>query len=89
MKIRILYDNKPTHLEVPDEDCSVIIDADDEERLTSAEDKEIVTRRSMQVIMEERFNKPEYNNWHKFECLILQAFPGYFFIRVLRKSFFK
>lgn len=67
MKIRILYDNKPTYLEVPDEDCSVMIDADYEDRITSAEDKETVTRRSVQEIMEEHFNKPEYNNWHKFD----------------------
>lgn len=67
MKIKILYDNKPTYLEVPDEDCSVMIDTDYEVRLTSTEDKETVTRRSVQEIMEERFNKPEYNNWHKFD----------------------
>ena len=67
MKIRILYDNKPTYLEVPDEDCTVMIDADYEDRLSSAEDKEIVTRRSAQEIIDERFNKPEYNNWHKFD----------------------
>jgi hypothetical protein len=67
MKIRILYDNKPTYLEVPDEDCSIMIDADYMDRLISAEDKETVTRRSLQEIMEERFNKPEYNNWHKFD----------------------
>jgi DNA-directed RNA polymerase specialized sigma subunit len=67
MRIRILYDNKPTYLEVPEEDCSVMIDADYEDRLSSAGDKETVTRRSMQEIMEECFNKPEYNNWHKFD----------------------
>lgn len=66
MRIRILYDNKPTYLEVPDKDCTVMIDSDYEERLSSAEDKEAVARRSVQEIMEERFNKPEYNNWHKF-----------------------
>ena len=43
-----------------------MIDSDYEERLSSAEDKEAVARRSVQEIMEERFNKPEYNNWHKF-----------------------
>lgn len=66
MRIRILYDNKPTYLEVPDKDCTVMIDSDYEERLSSAEDKETVARRSVQEIMEECFNKPEYNNWHKF-----------------------
>ena len=67
MKIRILYDNKPTYLEVPDEDCNVMIDADYEDRLSSAKDNETVTRRSAQEIIEERFNRPEYNNWHKFD----------------------
>ena len=67
MKIRILYDNKLTYLEVPDEDCTVLIDADYEDRLSSTEEKEIVSRRSAQEIMDERFNKPDYNNWHKFD----------------------
>ncbi len=67
MKIRILYDNKPTYLEVPDEDCTIMIDADYEDRLSSAEDKETVARRSVQAIIDEQFNKPEYNNWHKFD----------------------
>lgn len=67
MKIRIMYDNKPTYLEVPDEDCTVMIDMDYEDRLSCAEDKETVTRRSPQEIMDERFNKPDYNNWHKFD----------------------
>ena len=31
MKIKILYDNKPTYLEVADEDCTVLIDADYED----------------------------------------------------------
>lgn len=67
MKIRIMYDNKPTYLEVPDEDFTLMIDADYEDRLSCAEDKETVTRRSPQEIMDERFNKPDYNNWHKFD----------------------
>jgi DNA-directed RNA polymerase specialized sigma24 family protein len=67
MRIRILYDNKPTYLEVPDEDLTIMIDADYEERLSIAEDQETVARRSVQEIIDERFNKPEYNNWHKFD----------------------
>ncbi|RQW75136.1 sigma-70 family RNA polymerase sigma factor [Lysinibacillus composti] len=67
MKIRIMYDNKPTYLEVPDEDCTVMIDMDYEDRLSCAEDNETVIRRSPQEIMDERFNKPDYNNWHKFD----------------------
>jgi hypothetical protein len=67
MRIRILYDNKHTYLEVPDEDCTVMIATDYEDRLSAAEDEEIVTQRSMQEIIDERFNKPDYNNWHKFD----------------------
>jgi len=67
MKIRIQHENKPIYLEVPDEDFTLMIDADYEDRLSSVEDKGTVTRRSPQEIMDERFNKPEYNNWHKFD----------------------
>lgn len=67
MKIRILYDNKITYLEVSEEDCTVIIDADYEDRLSSAKGDETVTRRSAQTIIDEHFNRPEYNNWHKFD----------------------
>lgn len=67
MKIRIMYDNKPTYIDVPDDDCTLMIDSDYEERLSAAEHKESVVRRSVQEIMDERFNKPEYNNWHKYD----------------------
>ena len=67
MKIRILYENKPTYLEVPYEDCSIMIDADYEDRLSAADDNETLTRRTVQEIMDERFNKAEYNNWHQFD----------------------
>jgi RNA polymerase sigma factor (sigma-70 family) len=67
MKIIIRYNDKLTNLEVPDEDFTLMIDADYEDRLSTAEDKETVVRRSPQEIMDERFNRPEYNNWHKFD----------------------
>ncbi|QNU66422.1 sigma-70 family RNA polymerase sigma factor [Ruminiclostridium herbifermentans] len=67
MKIRIQHENKSIYLEVPDEDFTLMIDTDYEDRLSCAEDKETVTRRLPQEIMDERFNKPEYNNWHKFD----------------------
>lgn len=67
MRIRIQDENKSIYLEVPDEDFTVMIDAEYEDRLSSAENKETVTRRSPQEIMDERFNRPEYNNWHKFD----------------------
>jgi hypothetical protein len=57
MKIRIQHENKSIYLEVPDEDFTLMIEADYEDRLSSAEDKGTVTRRSPQEIMDERFNK--------------------------------
>lgn len=67
MKIKLRYNNEFMILEVPDEECTVMIDADYEERLSIAEDQENVARRSVQEIIDELFNKPEYNNWHKFD----------------------
>ena len=67
MKIRIQYENKSTYLEVPDEECTVMIDADYEDRLSTADEEETVVHRPIQEIMDERFNKPDYNNWHKFD----------------------
>lgn len=67
MKIKIQFENKVTYLEVPDEDCTVMIDADYQDRLLTAEDKDTVVRRPIQEIMDERFNRPDYNNWRKFD----------------------
>ena len=67
MKIKIQFENKVTYLEVPDQDCTVMIDADYQDRLLTAEDKDTVVRRPIQEIMDERFNRPDYNNWHKFD----------------------
>ncbi|MDF2858857.1 MAG: hypothetical protein K0Q87_4708 [Neobacillus sp.] len=67
MKITIRYNDKLTNLEVPDEEFTLMIAADYEDRLSSAEDKETVARRSPQEIMDEHFNRPEYNNWRKFD----------------------
>ena len=67
MKIRIRYDEKITNLEISEEDVTVLIDTDYEDRLAAAEDKEIIERRSPQEIMDELYNKPDYNNWHKFD----------------------
>jgi len=42
MKIRIQHENKSIYLEVPDEDFTLMIETDYEDRLSSAEDKETV-----------------------------------------------
>ncbi|WP_288204379.1 sigma-70 family RNA polymerase sigma factor [Phascolarctobacterium faecium] len=72
MKISIKYENtnenKPPvsmTIEVPDEDCTLMIEADYQNRLEEETDNEIVKRRNVQEIMDERFNKLLYNNWHK------------------------
>jgi len=67
MKIPIRYNEKLMYLDVPEGDFTVMIEADYEDRLSTAEDKEAVARRSPQEIMDEHFNKPEYNNWRKFD----------------------
>ena len=72
MKISIKYENtnenKPPvsmTIEVPDEDCTLMIEVDYQNRLEEETDKESVKRRNIQEIMDEHFNKPLYNNWHK------------------------
>ena len=72
MKISIKYENtnenKPPvfmTVEVPDEDCTLMIEADYQSRLAEEADKENVKRRNVQEIMDEQFNKPLYNNWHR------------------------
>lgn len=72
MKIRIKYENKNVEkppvtmtVDVPDEDCTLMIEVDYQNRLEEETDKESVKRRNIQEIMDEHFNKPLYNNWHK------------------------
>lgn len=72
MKLKIRYENNvdnkapiTVEIEVPDNECTVMIEADYQKRLENAEDKSQVTRREVQSIMDEEFNKPLYNLWHK------------------------
>lgn len=72
MKFKIRYENNvdnkapiTVEIEVPDDECTVMIEADYQKRLENAEDKSQVTRREVQSIMDEEFNKPLYNLWHK------------------------
>ena len=64
MKITIYYEDKnhPTILDVPDGECEIWVEEDYHRRLSSAEDKASVTRRSAQEIMDEDFNKPSFNS---------------------------
>lgn len=72
MKLKIRYENNvdnkapiTVEIEVPDDECTVMIETDYQKRLENAEDKSQVTRREVQSIMDEEFNKPLYNLWHK------------------------
>lgn len=60
MKIKMYYEDKfhPTVLEVPDEECSMMVETDYQQRLEEAEDKSQVIRRSVQEIIDEDFSKP-------------------------------
>lgn len=64
MKITVYYEDKnyPTILEVPDADCEIWIEDDYQRRLSDAEDKSSVIRRSAQEIMDEECNKPTFNS---------------------------
>lgn len=64
MKIKVSYEdrNHPTVLDVPDDECEIWVEQDYQRRLEEAEDKDSVTRRTAQEIMDEEFNKPAFNN---------------------------
>ena len=65
MKIRIRYDSHSATIDVPEEDFTVMIRLDYEDRLSRATDPSSIKPRSPQEIMDERFNRPDYNNWHR------------------------
>ncbi len=72
MKIKVKYENcnvtkapVETIIEIPDDECEVMIDFDYNSRLATAEDKSSVERRTVQEIMDEIYNKPLYNDWHR------------------------
>ncbi len=62
MQIKIRYDNSFQTVEVTEAECESMIRNDYEERCATAADPSTVQLRTMQEIMDERFNKPEYNN---------------------------
>ncbi len=62
MKIKVRYDNEYQTLEADAEELWVSLSLEGGEDLTQ-EEKEIL----IQDVFEEQFNKPEYNNWHKFD----------------------
>lgn len=62
MKLKIRYEQKYETVEVSSEEMWVSLSLEGGEDLTQKE-KEIL----IQEKFEEDFNKPEYNNWHKFD----------------------
>ena len=66
MKITLYHEDKNnrTVLEVPDEECNIMVEADYHRRLNAAADKSVVKYRTPQEIMDEDFNKPNFNNHH-------------------------
>ena len=65
MKIKIRYENHLATLDVPEEDFTVMIQADYDKRRAAAADPSAVYPRTAQEIVDECFNKPDYNNWHR------------------------
>ena len=83
MKIRVKYygldESKApltTEVEVTEEECQIMVERDYELRKQAAKEGEEVTRRSAQEIMNEDFNKPLYNDWHR-EHRRRSEFPDY------------
>lgn len=67
MKIKIYHEDKrhSITLDVPDAECQEMIENDYRERLIRAVDGPAATRRTMQEIMDEEFNKPTFNSNHR------------------------
>ena len=62
MKITLYYEDKlhPTVLEVPEEECTVMVETDYRQRLDEAEDKNAVQRRTAQEILDAEVNAPTF-----------------------------
>lgn len=61
MKLKIRYEQKYEILEVSSEEMWVSLSLEGGKDLTQEEKETLI-----QDVFEEQFNKPEYNNWHKF-----------------------
>ncbi len=72
MPIKVKYDNHNVTkapieviIDISESDLEVMVEKDHQSRLAAAEDKSSVKRRTAQEIMDEEFNKPLYNDWHR------------------------
>lgn len=62
MKLKIRYEKKYETVEVNSEEMWVCLSLEGGKDLTQEEKENLI-----QDAFEEQFNKPEYNNWHKFD----------------------
>ena len=65
MEIKIRYENQVTTIQVPEDDFTVMIEMDYQERCATAEAPSFVERRTPQEILDTEINRPDYNNWHR------------------------
>ena len=66
MKLKIRYENEYQTIELDEQatnDLWVSLSIDEDEEALSQEDKE----QKIQEHFEEKFNRPEYNSWHKHD----------------------
>lgn len=61
MKLKIRYENKYQTVEVNSDEMWFSLSLESDENLTQEEKETMI-----QEAFEEQFNRPEYNNWHKF-----------------------
>lgn len=83
MKIRVKYYGQDEFkapqvmdVEVTEGDCQIMISRDYEQRKQAALEGEIVTKRTVQEIMDAEFNRPIYSEWHR-EHRRRAEFPNY------------
>ena len=64
MEIYVYYEdkNEKTYFDVPEDECTIMIQTDYERRLREAENGEEVMPRSVQEIIDDEINKPTFNN---------------------------
>lgn len=71
MKIRMYYESKLDKdtiiLDVPDDECEIMVERDYQQRMAAAAPKErtAVVRRDPQTIIDEECNKPTFNSHHR------------------------
>lgn len=67
MIIKIRFDEKIEEFAITEEECNRLIECDYKERASKAVEDESVSPRSVQEILDERFNRPEYNSFQRIK----------------------